>query len=82
MEFVQLTSFSRIVVRYCGGSGVRHLICSEQFLVVAFAQMTLRACMRDIEVTFGTNSSKLNARAFAIAFTAQTCPMPTSLAKG
>jgi hypothetical protein len=33
MEFVQLTSFSRIVARYGEGSGLRGLTCSEQFRV-------------------------------------------------
>jgi len=59
MEFVPWTSFSRIVARYGGDSGVRRLTCSEQFRVMAFAQLTWRESLRDIELTLGANSSKL-----------------------
>ena len=64
MEFVPWTSFSRIVARYGGDSGVRRLSCSEQFRVMAFAQLTWRESLRDIEVTLGSNSSKLYAMGF------------------
>ena len=40
MEFVPWTGFSRIVARYGGYSGVRRLTCSEQFRVMAFAQLS------------------------------------------
>jgi hypothetical protein len=59
MGFVPRTSFSRIVARYGGDSGVRRFSCSEQFRVMAFAQLTWRESLRDIEVTLGANSSKL-----------------------
>jgi hypothetical protein len=64
MEFVPWTSFSRIVSRYGGDSGVRRQTCSEQFRVMAFAQLTWRECLRDIEVTLGANSSNLYAMGF------------------
>jgi hypothetical protein len=64
MEFVPWTSFSRILARYGGDSGVRRLTCSEQFRVMAFAQLTWRESLRDIEVTLGANSSKLYAMGF------------------
>jgi hypothetical protein len=64
MEFVPWTSFSCIVARYGGDSGVRRLTCSEQFRVMAFAQLTWRESLRDIEVTLGANSSKLYAKGF------------------
>ena len=38
MEFISWTSFSRIVQRYGGDSGVRRLTCAEQFRAMAFAQ--------------------------------------------
>ena len=59
MEFIPWTSFSRIVARYGGDAGVRRLTRSEQFRVMAFAQLTWRESLRDIEVTLGANSSKL-----------------------
>ena len=64
MEFVPWTSFSRIVARFSGDSGVRRLTCAEQFRVMAFAQLTWRESLRDIEVTLGANAAKLYAMGF------------------
>ena len=64
MEFVPWTSFSRIVQRYCGNSGVRTLSCAEQFRAMAFAQLTWRESLRDIEASLSANSSKLYAMGF------------------
>jgi Domain of unknown function (DUF4372) len=61
MEFVPWTSFSRIVTRYGGDAGVRRLTCTEQFRAMAFAQLTWRESLRDIEVTLGANTTKLYA---------------------
>ena len=61
MEFVPWTSFGRIVDRYSGNAGVRRLTCAEQFRVMAFAQLTWRESLRDIEVKLAANSSKLYA---------------------
>ncbi len=59
MEFVPWTSFSRIVQRWDGNNGVRSFNCAEQFRVMAFAQLTWRESLRDIEATLGANASKL-----------------------
>ena len=64
MEFVPWTSFTRIVQRYNAGSGVRRLNCAEQLRIMAFAQLTWRESLRDIEVTLGANSKKLYAMGF------------------
>lgn len=64
MEFVPWTSFGRIVQRYGGDSGVRRFNCAEQFRVMAFAQLTWRESLRDIEVTLGANATKLYAMGF------------------
>jgi hypothetical protein len=61
MEFVPWTSFGRIVDRYGGNAGVRRMSCAEQFRVMAFAQLTWRESLRDIEVTLGANANKLYA---------------------
>ncbi len=61
MDFVPWTSFSRIVDRHSGNAGVRRMNCAEQFRVMAFAQLTWRESLRDIEVTLGANASKLYA---------------------
>ena len=59
MEFVPWTSFGRIVDRYGGNAGVRRMSCAEQFRVMAFAQLTWRESLRDIEATLGANANKL-----------------------
>ena len=59
MEFVPWTSFTRIVERYSGNVRVRRMTCAEQFRVMAFAQLTWRESLRDIEVTLGANANKL-----------------------
>ena len=61
MEFVPWTSFARIVDRYSGNTRVRRMSCAEQFRVMAFAQLTWRESLRDIEVTLGANANKLYA---------------------
>lgn len=64
MEFVPWTSFSRIVHRYQGNAGVRTLPCAEQFRAMAFAQLTWRESLRDIEVSLSANATKLYAMGF------------------
>jgi hypothetical protein len=59
MDFVPWTSFNRIVDRYSGNAGVRKMNCAEQFRVMAFAQLTWRESLRDIEVTLTANRNKL-----------------------
>jgi hypothetical protein len=58
MDFVPWRSFGRIVDRYGGNAGVRRMNCAEQFRVMAFAQLTWRESLRDIEVTLAANSHK------------------------
>ncbi len=59
MEFVPWTSFSRIVMRYAGDSRVTALPCTEHFRIMAYAQLTWRESLRDIEATLGANATKL-----------------------
>jgi hypothetical protein len=61
MDFVPWTSFGRIVDRYEGDAGVRRMSCTDQFRVLAFAQLTGRESLRDIEVTLAANCRKLYA---------------------
>jgi hypothetical protein len=67
MEFVPWSSFARIVERYGGDAGARRLACTEQFRVMAFAQLTWRESLRDIEATLSANSTKLYAMGFRSA---------------
>ena len=49
MGFVPWTIFTRIVARHGGDSGMRCLNFTEQFRAMAFAQLTYRESLRDIE---------------------------------
>ncbi len=64
MECVPWTSFGRIVSRYGGNVGVRSLPCSEQFRAMAFAQLTWRESLRDIEVCLSANLPRLHGMGF------------------
>ena len=67
MEFVPWTSFARIVHRYSGNAGARTLSCDEQFRAMAFAQLTWRESLRDIEASLSANATKLYAMGFRSA---------------
>jgi hypothetical protein len=49
MDFVPSKEFCRIVKRHRGEYRVRHFSCWEQYLAMAFAQLTYRESLRDIE---------------------------------
>ena len=59
MDFLPWTTFARYVGRYEGDKGVRTLRCAEQFRVMAFAQLTYRESLRDIEVCLSAQEAKL-----------------------
>jgi hypothetical protein len=59
MEFVPWKSFGRIVARQRGDAGVRTLGCAEVFRIMAFAQLTWRESLRDIEACLAANQAKL-----------------------
>ena len=59
MDFLPWTTFTRLVNRYGGDRYVKSLTCAEQFRVMAFAQLTYRESLRDIEVCLSAQSAKL-----------------------
>src|ERR1700730_8414516 len=59
MEFLPWKAFGRIVARYGGDDRVRTLNCGEQYRVTAFAQLTYRESLRDIETCLSVQASKL-----------------------
>ena len=59
MEFLPWKAFSRVVTRYGGDFGVRTLSCGEQYRAMAFAQLTYRESLRDIEVCLSAQAAKL-----------------------
>lgn len=59
MEFVPWKTFGRIVERHKGDAGVRTLSCADLFRIMAFAQLTWRESLRDIEACLAANQTKL-----------------------
>src|SRR6266498_6097399 len=59
MEFLPLPDFRRCVERYRGDYKVQHFSCLDQFLCLAFAQLTYRESLRDIEACLRAQRGKL-----------------------
>src|SRR3974390_95024 len=59
LQFISHNDFYRFVHRYDGDRRVRNLSCWEQFLACAFAQLTRRESLRDIEVSLAAHRRKL-----------------------
>ena len=59
MQHLPLTTFRRCVTRYRGTFKVKSFSCLDQFLCMAFTQLTYRESLRDIEVCLRAQSSKL-----------------------
>ena len=59
MEHLPLHTFRRIVSRYEGQRKVQSFSCLAQFLCMAFAQLTFRESLRDIEACLRAHQSKL-----------------------
>src|ERR1700730_15962224 len=64
MDFLPWSTFTRVVARYDGDARVRTLCCSEQYRAMAFAQLTYRESLRDIEVCLSAQASKLSHMGF------------------
>jgi hypothetical protein len=59
MELLPWKRFQRLVAKYGGDRYVKHFSCSSQFLCMAFAQLTYRESLRDIESCLRAHSAKL-----------------------
>jgi len=59
MEHLPTHTFRRIVKRYDGDYKVQTFSCLDQFFCMAFAQLTYRESLRDIEACFRAQCSKL-----------------------
>ena len=59
MDFLPWTTFTRLVDQHGGDRYVKSLACTEQFRVMAFAQLTYRESLRDIEVCLSAQAAKL-----------------------
>jgi hypothetical protein len=59
MDFLPLDEFRRCVERYRGDYKVQSFSCWDQFLCLAFAQLTGRESLRDIEACLRSQRAKL-----------------------
>src|SRR5437879_2727795 len=59
MEFLPHHEFRRCVARYAADKKMRRFSCWDQWLCMAFAQLTPRESLRDIEVCLRAMGSKL-----------------------
>jgi len=59
MDFLPKKIFRRCVDRYQGNYKVRYFSCFDQFLCMAFAQLTYRESLRDIECCLRAFQKKL-----------------------
>jgi uncharacterized protein DUF4372/DDE family transposase len=58
-KHLPLTTFRRCVARYGGTHKVKSFSCLDQYLCMAFAQLTYRESLRDIEACLRAQQSKL-----------------------
>lgn len=59
LDFLPAYEFQKCVSRYRGDHKVQNFSCREQFLSMAFAQLTYRESLRDIETCLQSIGSKL-----------------------
>ena len=59
MEYAPWHTFRRIVEKHRGDFNVRSFNCLDHFLCMAFAQLTYRESLRDIEACLRAQSAKL-----------------------
>ena len=59
MDFLPLYEFQKCVKKYNGNYKVKSFTCLEQFYTMAFAQLTYRESLRDIEVCLNAVKHKL-----------------------
>jgi hypothetical protein len=59
MDFMPLPTFRRCVAKYKGDFKIKAFSCLDQFLCMAFAQITQRESLRDIEICLRSQNKKL-----------------------
>ena len=59
MQFLSHDEFDRCVLRFDGNRYTKRFSCWDQFLAMAFAQLSHRESLRDIEVCLATQRNKL-----------------------
>jgi len=74
--------FQKCVLRYRGDYQQKSFSCWDQFLSMAFAQLTYRESLRDIEACLRSMSGKLYHMGFRGKVARPPWPTPTSPATG
>ena len=82
MRHLPLTTFRRCVVRYRGEHRIKRFSCLDQYLCLAFAQLTWRESLRDIEACLRAQCCKLYHLGFRGSIARNTLAMPTRCAIG
>lgn len=59
MDYLSMKTFRRCVDRYQGNFAIKNFTCLDQFRAMAFAQMTYRESLRDIEACLRSQANKL-----------------------
>jgi len=59
MSYLRLSTFARCVSTHQGEHKVKDFSCLDQFFAMAFAQLTYRESLRDIEVNLRTQAKRL-----------------------
>lgn len=59
MDFITTHEFNQCVKRYNGNYKIKNFTCWEQFLCMAFAQLTYRESLRDIQACLRAANKKL-----------------------
>ena len=59
LDFLPMHKFRQCVNRYNGNKGVRTFTCLDQFMCMAFAQLTYRESLRDIECCLRAMKEKM-----------------------
>src|SRR6201989_3536829 len=72
MQHLPLPTFRRCVERYGGEHKVKRFSCLDQYLCLAFAHLTWRESLRDIEPCLRAQSSKLYHLGFRSAIARNT----------
>jgi transposase len=67
MSHLPKTTFSRCVERWSGNRKVKDFSCLDQFLAMAFAQLTHRESLRDIQINLRAQSTRLYHMGFRCA---------------
>ena len=82
MDFLPLHTFRRCVARYPSNYPTKTFSHLDQYLSMAFAQLTFRESLRDIEVCLRAHEAKLYISAFADTSLAAIWAMRTRNAIG